>query len=483
MKYGKITPEEAARMARRDRFRILGLTVSALLIGALYLYSQARTLAEQEKLNQESASSVPTPEETVQQIPFDQPEVLAQIEDATEAQQEFLESAPLKEVFSYAKLQTRRALESAGMRTLDAEVSGELMAAPSSHRLDPILLRGQILQVSERQGSDGSRSGWIGSVLTDDGSLGYFLVQDAPRLEGDPSAPQSLRPGDYIRVDGIFHKVYRAAVPNAMGSETLESASGPLVLGFRASPSTPAVPAADEFTEEWAQALLLGLDSVLDDEVSRTFEKDAFDLQQWGLMAYAQMKGAETDWDAAAELNQEVLSQIYEDGDAFRGTPFRVPVSINLDTYSTSVEDNPLRLDRVTQGWIGNNNWKGSVKTIKWVGPFIRRDLLRTQGLKGADDPHRYVQAKGYFFRNILFSNKSGEPRRSPVFVLHDLEVFQLKGSNPVAPIALVIVGATIFMVIVIFLLLRADRRKSARLREDMVRRRRKREGREAAAV
>ncbi|MGB0330231.1 MAG: hypothetical protein ACPGPE_00265 [Planctomycetota bacterium] len=32
-------------------------------------------------------------------------------------------------------------------------------------------------------------------------------------------------------------------------------------------------------------------------------------------------------------------------------------------------------------------------------------------------------------------------------------------------------------------LLLRADRRKSERLREDMVRRRRKREGREAAAV
>ena len=483
MKYGKITPEEAARMARRDRFRILGLTVSALLIGALYLYSQARTLDEQEKLNEESASNVPTPEETVQQIPFVQPEVLAQVEDATEAQQEFLESAPLQEVFSYAKLQTRKALESAGMRTLDAEVSSELMAAPSSHRLDPILLRGQILQVSERQGSDGSRSGWIGSVLTDDGSLGYFLVQDAPRLEGDPNAPQSLRTGDYIRVDGLFHKVYRAAVPNTMGSETLESASGPLVLGFRASPSTPAVPDAEEFTEEWAQALLLGLDSVLDDEVSRTFEKDAFDLQQWGLMAYAQMKGAETDWDAAAELNQEVLSQIYEDGDAFRGTPFRIPVSINLDTYSISVEDNPLRLDRVTQGWIGNNNWKGSVKTIKWVGPFIRRDLLRTQGRKGADDPHRYVQAKGYFFRNILFSNKSGEPRRSPVFVLHDLEVFQLKGSNPVAPIALMIVGATIFMVIVIFLLLRADRRKSARLREDMVRRRRKREGREAAAV
>ena len=67
--------------------------------------------------------------------------------------------------------------------------------------------------------------------------------------------------------------------------------------------------------------------------------------------------------------------------------------------------------------------------------------------------------------------------------MLHDLEVFQLKGSNPVAPIAMIVVGATFFMVIAIFLLLRADRRKSERLRVDMVRRRRKREGREAGAV
>ncbi|MDB4561767.1 hypothetical protein N9185_00160, partial [bacterium] len=134
MKYGKITPEEAARLARMDKFRILGLTVSAVLIGALYLYSHARTLAEQEKLKNEAAEEAVEPEGVVQRIPFDQPEILAQIEDATETQQEFLKSTPLQEVFSYARLQTRKALESAGMRTLDAELTGELMADPAAHR-------------------------------------------------------------------------------------------------------------------------------------------------------------------------------------------------------------------------------------------------------------------------------------------------------------------------------------------------------------
>ena len=178
------------------------------------------------------------------------------------------------------------------MRTLDAEVSGELMAAPSSHRLDPILLRGQILQVSERQGSDGSRSGWIGSVLTDDGSLGYFLVQDAPRLEGGPQrapvpAARRLHPGRRHLPQGVSR---RGPERDGLGDPRVRERTARPRLPRVAL--DPAVPAADKFTEEWAQALLLGLDSVLDDEVSRTFEKDAFDLQQWGLMAYARMKGA-----------------------------------------------------------------------------------------------------------------------------------------------------------------------------------------------
>ena len=476
MKYAKISPEEAARMARRDRFRLIGLSVSTLLVGALYLYSQARTLDEAEALRDEAAAEEVAAEEPIQRVPFEQPEVLAQIEDATDSQREFLESAPLREVFSYARLQTRKALEEDGIRTLDAEVSQELLDDPSGHRLDPILLRGQVLAVTQRKGADDSQSGWLGSLLTDDGSLGYFLVANAPKIEGDPAAPQSIGPGDYVRVDGIFHKAYRAPVPAAVGSGELRSSSGPLILGFRATPSTPAI------TEDLARALLT-LETVRDDEIAMTFDESTFDLQQWELMAFAKMVGDETDWEAAKELDQAALTQIYENGEEYRGVPFRVPVSINLDTFSRTVNDNPLRLDRVTEGWIGNNNWKGSVKTIKWIGPFARRDLLRTKGLKGAEDAHRYVEAKGYFFRNILYTNLAGEPRRSPVFVLHDLEVFQLKGSNPVAPIAYLVVGATILMVFVIFMLLRADRRKSRRLQEEMVLRRRKRENREAEAV
>lgn len=469
MKYTRITPQEAARMARRDRLRILGLTVSAILVGGLYLYSTSRSADGQDALGQEApVTDAPAAEEVVELVPFDRPELLARIEDATEPQQEFLETEPLQEVFAYARLQTRRALQAAGMRTLDAEVSAELLAAPAEHRLDALLLRGQVLDVSERPGVGGASTGWMGSLVTDDGSLGYFIVANAPKLQGDPAAAPSIRRGDYVRIDGLFHKVYRAAVPEEVGSEALRTASAPLVLGFRATPSTPPI------TEELARALLT-LEMVRDDEIAMTFEEGTFDLQKWELMAHAEMVGAETDWAAAPELDQDALFEIYEDGEAHRGAPFRIPVSINLDTYSREVRDNPLRLDRITEGWIGNNNWKGAVKTIKWVGPFVRQDLLR----EDLDDDHRYVQAKGYFFRNILFKNRSGEPRRSPVFVLHELEVYQPEPANSVRLFTYLVLGATLFMVAVIYLLLRADRRKSQQLHEDMVRRRRRRENRE----
>ena len=469
MKYSRITPEEAARMARRDRLRILGLTASAILVGGAYLYSSSRTGGD-EGLDRSAIPAQEAAPEPVELVPFGRPELLAKVEDATEPQQEFLESEPLGEVFAYARLQTRRALQQAGMRTLDAEVSAELQADPGAHRLDAILLRGQVLEVSPRAGDTGS--GWMGSVVTDDGTLGYFLVANAPRLQGDPSAEPSILPGDFIRVDGVFHKVYRAAVPEAVGAEERSARSAPLVLGFRATPSTPPI------TEELARALLT-LEMVQDDEIAMTFEEDAFELQRWELMAYADMVGAETDWEAAPELDQAALSGIYERGAEFRGAPFRIPVSINLDTYSREVRDNPLRMDRVTEGWIGNNNWKGAVKTIKWVGPFVRQDLLR----KEIDDAHRYVQARGYFFRNILFKNKAGEPRRSPVFVLHELEVFQPPESNSVRLFTYLVLGGTLLMAAVIYLLLRADRRKSRQLHEDMVRRRRRRENREPSAV
>ncbi|MEM9383293.1 MAG: hypothetical protein AAGB93_25340, partial [Planctomycetota bacterium] len=133
MNYSRMSKEQAEALARRDRNRITGLTFGALLIGGLYLYSagSAREKAEApsdaplrpETLEDETASSTP-----FEVVPFDQPDVLAAIEDGTEAQQDFLQTEPLREVFGYARLQTSAAFDAMGQRDLDAEASEEILA-------------------------------------------------------------------------------------------------------------------------------------------------------------------------------------------------------------------------------------------------------------------------------------------------------------------------------------------------------------------
>ncbi|MEM1449554.1 MAG: hypothetical protein AAF957_25600 [Planctomycetota bacterium] len=461
MNYSRMSKEQAEALARRDRNRIIGLTFGAILIGGLYLYSagNAQEGAEApgdapirpEVVDEESAS-------TFEVIPFDQPDVLAEIKDSTEAEQDFLETEPLREVFGYARLQTAAAFDAMGLRNLDAAVSAELLAAPAEHRLDALLVRGEVLAVAPRAREGSQRSDWMGSIRGEDGTIGHFLVAAAPMQS---SGERAIRVGDYLRIDGLFHCVHRRAVDLGEGPT---SVSAPLVLGPRAAPSTP------ELTEEIAR-LLPTLGSVVDDSVGKIIPEGDFELAQWELMGRASLLGEETDWESVPELDSETLRAIYENGDAYRGKPFKLPVSVNMDTYSVRVDDNPLRLDRMTIGWVGNNNWKGPVKTIKWLGPFTRQDMLRME----QDDQHRYLTGKGYFFRNHVFDNAQSQPIRAPVFVMHSIDVYTPEPEWSVAAFTYGVLGGTVILVGAIFLLLRADRKRSEKLYEDMVRRRRAR--------
>ncbi|MEM9383199.1 MAG: hypothetical protein AAGB93_24840, partial [Planctomycetota bacterium] len=343
-------------------------------------------------------------------------------------------------------------------RDLDAEASEEILADPSAHRLDALLVRGEVVSVTRRARDAAQRSDWLGTIRGEDGTVGHFLVAAAPMQS---SGEREVRVGDYLRIDGLFHCVHRRAVDLGDGPAAV---AAPLVVGPRATPSTPAL------TVEIAR-LLPTLGSVVDDSVGNIVPEGEFELAQWELMGRALLLGEETDWESAPELDTETLRAIYEDGDAFRGKPFRLPVSVNMDAYSVRKEDNPLRLDRATIGWVGNNNWKGPVKTIKWIGPFTRREWIRTE----QDDQHRYLTGKGYFFRNHVFDNAQSQPIRAPVFVMHEIDVYTPEPAWSVAGFTYGVLGATVLLVVAIFLLLRADRRRSEKLYEDMIRRRRAR--------
>ena len=468
MQYSKMSAEQAEALAKRDRNRLVGMSVLVVLVAAAYLLTMNQSRRKAEEAAADAAAQSTSErgvDEDVADIevpPFTQPELLELIRDAEAVEQDLLEEAPLAAVFDYARLQTDTALRALGREELDPARQGEILADPGAARLAPLRARGQVVAARLRPRDDGGRmrNDWIGTLQTLDGQYVHFLVAGAPV---QPDGQRRVDIGDYLRVDGLFHCVYRAAVEG-------KPVTAPLVLGANLVPST--APMTPE-----AARLAAALPAVEDDGIGQIFEPAEFEQAFWELMGRAQLLGEEVDWDAAPELDTETLAAIYEDGESHRGRPFRVPVSINMDTYSRRIDDNPLRIDRQTEGWIGNSTWKGSVKTIKWFAPFTRQDMLR----EGLDDDHRYVVGKGYFFRNHVFMNKDGQPIRAPIFVMDAVDVFVPEEDPTIAWFKWGVLGGTIVLTLVILALMRADRRKSKALYEDMIRRKRARRERAAA--
>ncbi|QDV04954.1 hypothetical protein Poly30_04490 [Planctomycetes bacterium Poly30] len=469
MKHTRISKEEAARLAQRDRNRIIGLAIFAALVGGLYLYSASNASKKRAEADSELAGAAPSREleaQDIQLIPFDRTDVLAEIKDATEADQELLQTEPLKVVFDYARLQTPVALEAMGLRDLDSAGIAALLADPATHRLEPYRARGVILEANERPRANGIGNDWMGSMRMLSGEVVYFLVANAPV---QPGGKRLIEPGDYLRVEGLFYGLHRTTLDpdGAQGEDVAQAVTGPLIVGAKAAASTPKM--SEEIARETPS-----LEAVVDDTIGDVRDKSEFAQAKWELMGKALMVGDDTDWDAAPELDSEMLRAIYDDGDAYRGKPFRVPVSINMDANALGAGDNPLRIEDYTDGWIGNILWKKPAHVVHWQGPFKRTDMLR-----GAmDDANRYVMAKGYFFRNEVYTTSQGEPARTPLFIMHSVEVFTPQADPSIAWFAYGVLGLTIGLIGLIYFLLRSDKRKSAALYEDMLRRKRaRREG------
>lgn len=468
MQFKKMSPEQAEALAKRDRNRLIVMSVLAVLVGGAYLVTTAKSKSQAEQAEQEAAAQRTADRGADAELddilvkPFGAPEVLEQIRDAEPVEQDLLEEEPLNAVFDYARLQTDKTLRALGRVELDAARQDELMADPGAARLAPVRARGRVVAARMRPRDEGGRvrNDWIGTLESFDGRRVHFLVAGAPV---QPDGERRVDLGDYLRVDGLFHAIYRTTVDG-------DAVAAPLVLGANL------VPSSAPMTEDLARRAP-ALAAVADDGIGEIYQPAEFEDAFWQLMGRAKELEAETDWETAPELNTETLAQLYEDGASFRGQPFRVPVSINMDTYSRRIDDNPLRLDRQTEGWIGNSTWKGSVKTVKWFGPFTRQDMLRETFV----DDHRYVVGNGYFFRNHVFMNKEGQPIRAPIFVMSTIDVFVPEEDKAIAWFKWGILGLTGSLTLLIFLLLRSDRAKSRALYEDMIRRRRARRERSAS--
>ena len=140
--------------------------------------------------------------------PFTQPELLELIRDAEAVEQDLLEEAPLAAVFDYARLQTDTALRALGREELDPARQGEILADRRRAPRPPARSRPDRRPPAPARRRRGMRNDWIGTLQTLDSQYIHFLVAGARGHDGQRRVDIS----DYLRVDGLFHCVYRAAV-------------------------------------------------------------------------------------------------------------------------------------------------------------------------------------------------------------------------------------------------------------------------------
>lgn len=452
----RLTPEQAAALARRDKRRIIVMTIGVGLLAGGYLWAQIQKKKYEEAEFAETPARVEVPTERIVVPEFDMMEVLAGIDDGAPEGRLVVDPEPLNAVFDYGRLFTAQHYKALEPTVLDSTVVAQIDADPASHRVQAYRARGELLAVKQRQRSDTRPVELTGTIELEGGGYAHFVV-----MPGD----EELETGSWVRVDGVFLQMFRREGPDGWWD-------GPLICGAEAQPSVAAI--------DLTQAIpTTALDAVEDDTLERATglpEEAKWELMARALAEAEGIASEPVDWGAAPLLDDKTVSDTFLNGDSNRGRPFRFEILRNLDGRTEAVGENPLRIDKVTTGWIASQTWKGPAKAIHYIAPFDKPVLSTRYG------DAQYVTGHGFFFKNMSYETATGNLGRVPVFVLADIEPFRPPEDKRTTMLMSGVLGATVLLSLLLYFLLMRDKRKSQALQEELVRRRRARRARREAS-
>ena len=444
-----MTLAELEEISRRDKRRMIIMGVGAVLLVGTYLGTQL-VGSQYEQAEQVTMPAEPAAPDTSSQtaaLPFDQYELLEGIRDASAEERLTTKDEALTAVLYYSKLLSALTYQGLGIEDLNGEVIASLSDNPSGHRLKALRARGTLEQLGKRQREGVVFEEYFGIVRLDDGGSAHIAFTSPPE--------DGIEVGSPVALSGLFVQMFSSELRG-------EWVDAPLLASRVLQPSSSLIGRQDP-----ADLRALLLQEIQDDELDNIAGVPEHAL--WRMMAFARDQADEVDWSAAEELDSEVLEYLVRDGSAFRGVPYRVPISGNMGTWSEVAEENGLRLPRVSKGWIGNFAWRGPTGVINWVGPFEKPELSDREGAA------RLVTARGFFFKNLFYEQRDGNPGRAPLFVMAEVEPFTPPVDSSPVQLVYFLVGTTLTLILLIFFLLRRDRRSSDQLRQNLARRRRMR--------
>ena len=433
-----------------ERNRLIGMSVLLVLVGALWIGSKWKENEYREKEDAEIAIEEKKEPVVAIAVPtVDVEGIKALVADRDELDRVTLERDALELALNNLGPYLDSHFEAMDGRLLDAQADLEIRADPDLARGEMFRVRGVIedFEIEDRALFDLVR----GRMRTEDGKVVYFATE---------RVPVGIDHGDWVRLDGLFVKLFRDE------NEQREWVEGPLIVGPRLAESFEALGPVTEIDPTRFATIT---DADLDDGGDL---RDYY-LERFELLAHARDLPADAiDWSTVPELTNEKLTEVFEDGERWRCQPFRIPISQLQDGRTVAVGENPARLDRVGQGWIGNFQWLGPAPVIRFQTPFP------LEGLAFKD----LVTANGFFLMNFKYEAQKGDIRVAPFFVLSSIERY-IPAQNNFTTIALwTVVGIVLMLAALFWLLLMRDKRKASALREELVRRRRERRGRAATA-
>lgn len=445
--------DQQKAMAAKEKRRLVLLVGGFLVVGLTLLTTLRQALS-----GVAPAESQPITDETVSNEPLlsvpelDLARLATLVRDVAPTDRVVLESEAVDLVLDSARRYTPRHFAALGARELDRAVCAELAAAPETARGKPFTARGRIVALRARSGAV-REAQTVGRLELDDGSNVHFVALELP--------PESETLGGYVRLDGLFLKLYSTEDELSPGTWI----DGPLLIGARALRSYPALGRVDRLALDAFDGLEdADLTPEPGQEIRFVTETPAEPL--WQLMAYARDGARELDWSKAPELNQRLLDQIQNDPASFRLQPVIVPISRLQDGRLSPAGENPARMERYTQGWIGNNTWKG---VIQFRSPVLHDDLKIGE----------LVAGRGFFLHNFAYESAQAGLCVAPVFVLESIERFVPETSATLTNIGLVVGAVGAVLVTAFLVLARKDRKQAEEFQEELTRRRRARRERD----
>lgn len=447
---GRMTAEQAELLARKDKRRIIILAIGLLVLIGAFVTSQisAKNKKEQEQAANKNAMAVDDgPLESQIYVPeFKRMELLRNIRDSNESEQVQLKEESILAALKYTSKLTPAQYTVLGIYDLNAEMQEVIIANPASHRLDPLRVRGKILDLRHRPETDTTPGTFYGTLEQKDGSRAHFVVSDAGKMDDLPS--------DFLRLDGLFVQVHHAEIQG-------EWVNAPLLVGRRLVGSY-------EFLELDAELNTPAM-ALVEDDVATEGSKGIPYQAQWELLAKASQESGQIDWANVPKFGDEYLGRMYKGDDSLRGMAFRFPISTSMAARTVEVGENPLHRNQIMKGWIGNYTWTKGNGLIQWIGAFDNEALHDYTGKA------KLVTGRGFFLKNVVYEMRDGRAGKTPLFVMQSMEIHTPKVDSTEREILWAMLGLTGVIMVIITWLLSRDKRQNRLLQQKLAERRRAR--------